>query len=260
MTFPFWAPGVVGRPVAVRDLTVSEREDLFEIADRYSARHAHAFQAALDRNKDLVLLYAGDTGHLVGFVALSVVPVNRSGGVETVIYTHWAMFSPAWRGRNLVAWVGAWAFLREKWRAPLRPVYWMFTASTIGSYLVMARNLPHSGPRYDAPLSDDDRARIDQVFAALGTRWDCQAGVVRRFGVSSYREGRAVDTSAADPHVAFFARANPGQSEGDTLACIAPLHRANWWAIGVRAVSRGIRRWVKSGTAQTRATTGIVTD
>ena len=45
-----------------------------------------------------------------------------------------------------------------------------------------------------------------------------------------------------DPDVAFYARLNPHQAQGDGLMCLCPLSPGNWAACLVRAVRRAMRR------------------
>lgn len=238
----------VNRPVITfverAALDVPARRELFEFCDRFSSRQRARFEAQLDKD-DTVFLVRGDrTGHLVGFGTLTVHDVAHGRERAGVIYTGWAMASPAFRGHGINQRAGLATYARLRRREPFRPLYWMMTASTLNSYLLMARNLRLSYPRAGVPWPDRERAYVEQVLAAAGTPWEPATGVIRRSGASFYREGRveAVDGGSPDPDIAFYARANPGQAAGDTLVCLAPLTLGNFGFMLRRMLGAGRRR------------------
>src|SRR6185436_13104055 len=110
------------------------------------------------------------------------------------LLTHWAALHPDLRGRNVIQKVGARYFLRYRIAHPLRPVHWLFTASTFQSYLLLARNFQTFWPRPGAPWPARERRLVDEVMAESADRgWDPVAGVLKRDGASRYREGLVED-------------------------------------------------------------------
>ncbi len=225
-------------------LSEVDRDDLFEFLDRFSSRSRERFDAQLEREQQVFRVHGSRTGHLVGFGTLSILDVSWRGEPATLLSTGWAMLSPLFRGDAIIQRVGAKAWLEVRARRPTRRTYWLYTASTLNSYLLMANNFSEFWPRREAPWPERERAYLEQGLAQLGARWDHETGVIARAGSSSYREGRvtSADIDSADPHAAFYARANPGQAAGDTLPCLAPLTVRSVVGFGLRAATRGLRR------------------
>jgi hypothetical protein len=74
----------------------------------------------------------------------------------------------------------------------------------------------------------------------FGDEYLADLGIVRFRNPTPLRRGVAEITEERlrDPRIAFFARMNPGHTQGDELACIAELSRANLTRAGLRMVAR----------------------
>ena len=240
--------------VATVDLDEPAKAELFEFCDRFSSRHRHRFEAQLAKDETVFLVRARTTRHLVGFGTLSVIEVEHERNKATIIYVGWTMISPEYRKHGITQRLGFKTFLKERMKHPLRNIYWMITSSTLNSYLVVVRNFRDSYPRAGRQWPPRERAYIEQVLARLGAEWNPQTGVIGRGGVSFYREGRVDqgDADATDPDIAFYIQANPGQAEGDSLVCLAPLSLKNFAYIAKRQIVRG-KKNKKSRTKSTGA-------
>lgn len=230
--------------VASADLDQVARAELFEFCDRFSSRHRNRFEAQLAKDETVFLVRARTTRHLVGFGTLSVIEVEHEVKKASIIYVGWTMISPEFRKHGITQRLGFREFIKQRLRHPLRDIYWMITSSTLNSYLVVVRNFRDSYPQVNRDWPRRESAYVEQVLNRLGSEWDPKTGVVGRGGVSFYREGRvdhgAVDANDAD--IAFYARANPGQSEGDSLVCLAPLTFKNFAYIIKRQLSKTSRK------------------
>jgi hypothetical protein len=70
----------------------------------------------------------------------------------------------------------------------------------------------------------------------FGDEYHKESGVVRLRTATPLREGVAdvTEQRLRDPRVAFFAQRNPGYLEGDELACLTEISRANLTRAGER--------------------------
>jgi hypothetical protein len=224
------------------DLTARERDGLWAFFSRFVRRDRDAFEAKLLASDEVFLGTAAD-GALVAFGAVDVLESHVLGAKHGVLMTNWAALDPSARGQNVLQRVGLRCFLRFRARHPLTPAYWMFTASTFKSYLVLARNCGSFWPRRDVAWPERELAIVRDVMARRGDPgWDPERGVVRRFGVSRYVDGVVADDPAAlrNADVRFYAEQNPGQVEGDTLVCICPLDAANWLSVARASWNRAM--------------------
>ena len=230
--------------LASADLTAAARAELFEFCDRFSSRHRHRFEAQLEKDDSVFLVRARSTRHLVGFGTLSVIDVEHEGQRAIIIYVGWTMISPEYRKHGITQRLGFKTFLKQRLKHPLRDIYWMITSSTLNSYLVVVRNFRDCYPRADRQWPPRERAYVEQVLSRLGSSWDPQTGVVERGGVSFYREGRVDqgEVDASDVDIAYYMQANPGQAEGDSLVCLAPLSLKNFIYIARRQIFRNNKR------------------
>ncbi len=195
-------------------------EALYRFHSRSVARSRESFVKGLHASDEVWVLRADDA--IRGFATLNTFTHEIDGQAHTVIYTRWAFVDRSMRRKGFIHRVGVNAWVRQKIRHPLRPVYWVFSASSIDSYLHMLRSAPLAFPSRHAPTPDLLNRLLDRTMVVLGTEgWDPAAGVVRRSGEVCYLEGRtARDESDAD--ALFYRSRNPRQDRGDSLGCIAP--------------------------------------
>jgi hypothetical protein len=228
-------------------LTPAERDAIWSLLTRSVQRDRRAFEDKLARIDEVFLGHL-PTNELVVFGAVDVVEVDHERRTDALIYTHWAVIDPRFRGSNVIQHVGLRFLLRYRARHPLRAVYWMFTASTFHSYLLLVNNFATYWPRPGVAWPSRERTLVS---AAMRLRsepsWDEEAGVLRRKGASRYREGVVDDEPALLHHpvigaaLRFYRAENPGQPEGDSLVCLCPLSAANAWSCA-RAVAGRIGR------------------
>ena len=233
------------RRVPSRALTGEEREAMWRCYRRFVDARRDAFMHTIDAADEAFLFYDRESRVLVGFEVFCVLTVPVDGHPYTVVYSCYADLEPAVRGLNLLQRVALRKTLRVKLRHPFRSILWMFTASTYLSYLLMPNNLVEYWPRPERPTPPHLRRVMDAVMRALDKEgWDRETGVVRRHGALRYREGLVGSDPAllTNPHIRFYAALNPGQPDGDSLACLCPVSLRNVSAL-LAAMAR--RAWTR---------------
>lgn len=224
-------------------LQQQEVDDVWTFFSRFVRRDRAAFEKKLATVQEVFL--GTSDGRIVAFGAWDASVVDVDGHPHGVLMTHWGAIDPGVRGSNIIQNAGFRCFLRFRLRHPFMPVVWMFGASTFKSYLLMTRNFVEYWPTVSGVWPAPMRALRDGVMTlADDDGWDPDAGVVRRFGASRYHEGVVVDDESAlqDPDIRAYHGLNPGQDDGDTLMCVAPLHWRNWWAAARAAGRRSMGR------------------
>ncbi|MBL8718981.1 MAG: hypothetical protein JNL79_23560 [Myxococcales bacterium] len=212
-------------------------EALYDFHSGFVQRSRDSFEYGLRRSHELWLLAAGQRD-VRGFAALEYVPVHHEGREHLAIYTRWAFVEETHRRQGFVQRVGVWAWLRARLRRPTRPVYWVFTASTLDSYLHMLKTSQSAYPNRRAPTPPHVEAILRRTHEVLGTEgWDAEAGVVRRSGEVRYLTGIAREEQD-DPDASFYRARNPHQARGDSLGCIAVADLTNLSVYARRALRR----------------------
>jgi hypothetical protein len=228
----------------VESLTPAQWDDIWILTQEfYEVDRAYA-EAELRRRQRIALFRMNDA--LLGMAAIDIVPTNFRGRRVIAIITSHVLLRENWRGRNLLQKLGWRTFLATRLRNPFKPIYWFFDTSSYKSYLLLPRNFRHFWPRYDRPTPAPQAALMDELARAVyGPAWRAALGIVVRSGQKRLRETTAplILARDCDPHLEYFARANPGHAEGDMLICLCPLTAGNWFTLARMA----LRRWHRRG-------------
>jgi hypothetical protein len=223
-------------------LTPAQWDDIWILTQEFYDVQRDYAERELRGRQRIALFRMNDA--LLGMVSLDVFDAEFRGRRVTVISTAHVLLRENWRGRNLLQKLGFRTFLRERLRHPLRPIYWFFDTSSYKSYLLLPRNFDEYWPRHDRP-TPAPQAELMNVLASrvYGPAWLPDRGIVIRSGQKRMRETAAplILARDSDPNLEFFARANPGHSEGDMLVCLCPLSLGNWLSLA-RNLLRRMRR------------------
>ena len=232
--------------VPVAALSPAQWDEAWRFAERFTDTVRAVFEASVREKKEAVFLRERGSRRLVGMGTVDVYTVDHAGERRIVIYPGNTLLDPDVRGANIVQRVGVRCFLRERLRHPRRPIYLFYDTFSYKSYVMLPRNFAEFWPRRDRPMPPDVAAFLDALGRQrYGERWDPSRRLCRR-GERRLKAGVATATAAdlADPDIRFYVDANPGYTEGDMLAVLAPLHAGNWRAV-VRNALRRLRRRVR---------------
>ena len=240
------------------DLTADVIDEIWRCHSRSGKRTRDAFARALQPADEIFVGREGNDGAVRGFTANKILTLEWAGRSITVVYTLFASVDPEWRGSNLLQRIFLRRFLALKAKRPLRPLYWVFTASTYLSYLGLPRNFVEYWPSRHRATPANARALMDIVMRRVGIEgWDPASGVVRRNGTTNYSEGVVSGDSCVitDPDIQFYAACNPGQKHGDTLVCLCRFDARNAGQVLLKAIRR-LYQWRRSAapTADVRRT------
>jgi hypothetical protein len=118
-------------------------------------------------------------------------------------------------------------------------VYWFLICSGYKTYRYLPLFFREFFPSYERLTPAPVKQMLDQLGQLkFGDEYDADGGVIRFRQASPLQSGVAEVTPQRlkDPHVNFFINANPGHVDGDELACLAELSRANLTPAGRRMV------------------------
>ncbi len=231
-----------GRLLPTRDLDRGRRAAMFELFARsFENACRRRFEADLEE-KNWVLLLEEPGAGLRGFSTLCFYRAADRGEALNVVYSGDTLVAPeAWGSSVLApAWIAAVKRLHR--RRPAPRLVWLLIASGFRTYRFLPVFWREFFPRHDRPMP----AEAGELMARLsGTRfgdaYDPDTGVVRLAEPQVLvRELRGIPAERLrNPHVAFFARANPGHARGDELVCLTDLADTNLTPAGRRMVERG---------------------
>jgi len=241
-----------GRLISRRQLKRPQLAEMLEVFGRhFEGVRERQFLEDLE-GKDWVIWLEDRQGRLVGFSTLLVYRVDYDGEPLTVIYSGDTVVEPrAWRSSVLSrTWIHSVRRLyREFGKGRL---YWLLIASGFRTYRFLSVYFNEFFPRYDRPTPEGVGRMIDHLSTErFGSCYDRETGVVRFEHPSVLRPSlQAIpDARMANPHIAFFARANPGHVRGAELVCLTELAGRNLTPAARRIVLAGERRGAREELA-----------
>ena len=227
-------------------LTLDERRQMYSLLQRYFEGTTRArFEADLREKESAIVLRDVATSRIQGFSTLMRMTANVDGQEIAAFFSGDTIVDRDYWGETVLSRIwGRTVFAEADRILVLRPgtaVYWFLICSGYKTW----RFLPVFFREYYPNPNGPTPTRAQRILDALGTskfgeQYLPGAGIVRFREASPLRRGVAEITEERlrDPHVAFFARMNPGHGDGDELACLAELSRANLTRAAQRVMSR----------------------
>jgi hypothetical protein len=213
-----------GRLVHTKQLTSAERHAMLALMQEFFIGVSERQFAHDLAGKNWTILLE-DAGRMRGF---STLQVYESVGTRVIYSGDTIVHREAWGSSALArTWLEA---VRE-----LRPEYWLLITSGFRTYRFLPVFWHEFWPRHDAPT----RPALLEILARerFGDRY--YDGIVRFSAPQVLRNGlkEIPPSRLSDPHVVFYAQANPGHACGDELVCLCPLTPVNQTTAGRRLVA-----------------------
>lgn len=221
-------------------------------SDYFEGVELPQFQSDLEE-KNWVILLEDDTGRLQGFSTILLYRAVFEGERFTVLYSGDTIVAPsAWGSFALsAAWIDVIKILHRDYGEGR--LYWLLLSSGFRTYRYLPVFWRNFYPRFDGATPAAVQRRIEWLaLDRFAERYDPATGIVR-FETPQVLRGHLREIPALrmrDPHVAFYARANPCFARGDELVCLTELADDNLTSAG--------RRMVRAGASH-RALTGAKT-
>lgn len=229
----------LSRVVAPDDLTIGQRDRMFDLMSHYFDQVARPrFEADL-HEKDSVVLIEDDTGVIQGFTTLRILWSTFQEEPIAAVYSGDTLLSPEYLGER--GWLSTWAryvFARAK-ELPAQRVYWIFLAATYRSYQFLPGFFQEYYPHPDRPTPPAIAAIVEGfIRQKFDDPFDPASGIVSLREPTPYRDDQRIVSPIPpdDPVARFFVARNPGYLSGDLLACITTIDPANVTRVGRRVL------------------------
>ena len=222
----------------VEDLTERERDQMYALMNRYFAEVTrNRFEEDLAEKTWACVIHDAQGGQIVGFSTLMRFEAVVNGQRVSALFSGDTIVAREHWGQQALHHVMGDHMLGLAERSLPTPTFWLLISSGYKTYRFLPLFCREFFPRYDAATPVGMQLLRDELAAIkFGAEYHREAGVVRFAEPAPLRPGVAeIDrVRLRDPHVAFFAHANPGHSMGDELVCIAQLAPSNLTAAGHR--------------------------
>ncbi len=230
------------RPVGVLDPAC--RDAMFALLGAYfDGVSRDEFDRDLAEKDQVMLLTEREGGRLAGFSTLMRLAVPTSAGEALVVFSGDTAVAQSSRSFWGFAYGLDRYFAEAREHAAGRPAYYVLSSKGWRTYRVLAALFRRF---YPGCLEVTPRAPREVIAAFAAKKYpgafDARRGVLpgRPNGPRIRPDGPDVVPvhRLADPHVDFFARANPGHERGDELVCIADIAPENYSATFRRMLRR----------------------
>jgi hypothetical protein len=225
-----------GSLVSRIELTPSQRGQMLGLMQaHFEGITAEQFSRDL-AEKNWVIVLEDAAGRLRGFSTLLLYPTEFNGKRIRVIYSGDTIVDHQMWGSSALGrtWIGA----VNRWRADdVAPLYWLLISSGFRTYRFLPLFWREFFPRYDVATLPQAQELLDFLATErFGEHYDPRTGIVHLDCPQVLREDlRRIESGRLrDPHLAFFARRNPGHVHGDELVCLTELSPLNMTMATVR--------------------------
>lgn len=227
---------MIGELLERRALGSAEIEEMYRLFISHFERVSESrFRADLAA-KDWVIRIRDDS-QLLGFTSVRLLHLSANGRPLDLIYSGDTIVKPEARSTTLLARTWIDSVRRIAARCHNQELHWLLLVSGFRTYRLLPLFWKEFYPNFRSETPTEVRSTMGTLAASLfGADYRPEAGVVRFKEPQPLRPELACipDSRLSDPHVRFFANANPGHLQGDELVCWARLSQDNLTAAGAR--------------------------
>ena len=232
-----------GQVRRVPNLTTAERAQMYELLACYFAHTTPAqFERDLAEKAWAILLTNPLDGRIQGFSTLMRFQSAIDGQTVHAYFSGDTIIRREYWGEIVLPRLWSQHVFGLAEATPEIDAYWFLICSGYKTYRFLSVFFRQFYPTYKRPTPPQLKRLLDHLGRQkFGDEYHAAEGVVRFSQATPLREGVAEIAARRlkDPHIAFFAAANPGHGQGDELACLTRLTRANLTPAGLRMLGLG---------------------
>jgi hypothetical protein len=234
-------PRLEGGVRLVDELSPAERDRMFAVLSRYFAHVTRRrFEADLAEKEWAILLVDGVSNRIQGFSTMMRLEAVVDEQVVVGLFSGDTIVEREYWGETLLPRLWSRHAFALAASLPGARVYWFLICSGYKTYRFLPVFFREFYPTFERPTPPRIKHLIDAFcFMKFPREYDPEGGVVRFADAAPLQPGVAdvTEQRLRDPHVAFFAAANPGHARGDELACLVELVPENLSPAGRRMLS-----------------------
>lgn len=233
---------LVGLVRSVGELTPDERERMYTLLTLYFHKVTPThFERDLAEKEHVILLRDERNDQIQGFSTLKRLRTTVDGRPIAAFFSGDTIVERAYWGESVLSRLWARHVFREaaaiRHTAPGTQVFWFLICSGYKTYRFLPTFFRSFYPAYDRSTPPATRRILDSLAGLkFPNEYDAERGIVRLSRATPLRPEVAAITTPLlrNPHVAFFAAANPGHIDGDELACLTEIIPDNLTPAGRR--------------------------
>lgn len=229
-----------GSVLRVGELSASDRARMYALlAQHFANATRDRFEEDLAEKEWAIVLCDTEAGQIQGFSTLMRLRTTMDGQAVVAFFSGDTIIHPDYWGETELPRLWSRHVFGLCSRIRDARVYWFLICSGYKTYRFLSVFYREFYPTCRRPTTPSIKRLLDALaLQKFPTEYDPASGIVRFHNAAPLRPGLAEITQQRlrDPHVAFFAAANPGHVHGDELACVTELTIANLTPAGRRMV------------------------
>ncbi len=214
----------------IQAITVTHIKQMYELySSFYENTSLDIFLNDLSKKSGVILVTRKADDKVVGFSTQTFFDIKVDGKRLRGIFSGDTIIEPAYWGNNALANTFYRRLVIERIKRPFVPFYWFLISKGYKTYLLMTNNFYNYYPKVggNRPGMDDRYRRITEAYCdALFPEAFDRENMVLDFGNDYVRlkgdvAGITPELKAANKHIAFFEKVNPGWRQGHEVPCLA---------------------------------------
>lgn len=240
---------LAGSVVARTTLTPAERDEMYGLLEAYFDGTCRTrFEADLGEKESVIVLRDAESGRIQGFSTSMRIPSCIDGQEVVAFFSGDTIIAREYWGDTLLSRLWSRTIFAEAdlilAQSPTTRVYWFLICSGYRTWRFLPVFFRQFYPNPEA-LTPPHMQRILDTLGQqkFGDQFLPGSGIVRLRPATPLRAGVAEVTEQRlrDSQVTFFARMNPGHTDGDELACLTEISRSNLTRAGEKMVGVHVR-------------------
>lgn len=234
-----------GTVLLVAALSPADRAEMFGLLVRHFSNVCPAtFAADLAEKSSAIVIREPEQGRMVGFSTVMRIDTTWAGEPVCAYFSGDTIIDQAYWGSPVLAQLWARHIFDLAAATGVARPRWFLICSGYKTYRFLPLFFRSFYPNPNQPTPAAEQHLLDHLAQLkFPTEYQPATGIVRQRHAAPLRPEVAPLTEGRrrDPHVAFFAAANPGHAAGDELACLTDLTHANLTPAGRRMLGLGRR-------------------
>jgi hypothetical protein len=211
-----------------KNISQKELKEMHYLFSNYYEGHSlEVFQRDLLQKDDVILLRDTHSLEIKGFSTILKVQIENSGKVYHGIYSGDTVVAADYWGSSALGIMFLKYLWIEKFKNPMRPLYWFLISKGYKTYLMMANNFAVHYPRYEKTTDPHHQSLMDEFY---GEKWNttyyADINLIVPIGQTCHLKTEIADISENQikvPRIKFFQEKNPSWQIGNELCCIAEM-------------------------------------
>lgn len=231
----------------IQSITPAQTEEMFALHRRYYDRVRRETFIRDMMEKQWCVILKDHENNITGFTTIQVIELEVDGELQRFIFSGDTVVDSRSRMSPALAGSFGHVLLRLMEQHGEKGLFWFLISKGFRTYRFLPVFFKRFYPAFDGSRMPDIRRRLDAIAThKFKSLYNPHTGVIHTAGAGDRLKPQLNETPPhrlEDRHIAFFLKRNPGHADGDELACLAEVSRANLNRFAWRVIEQTKVEW-----------------